>query len=105
MAPLGREVRPESRVDWRLLGNLRTLDRWLQKRGLQPEVSHALIGKYVYLYYLRHRSVLTDLAILGATTLAVPQAAVAHHRHRRPAEAEPILAESIIPGRDVQPSS
>ncbi|HEV7301650.1 MAG TPA: N-6 DNA methylase [Tepidisphaeraceae bacterium] len=56
----GREVRPESRVDWRLLGNLRTLDRWLQKRGLKSEVSHALIGKYVYLYYLRHRKILSE---------------------------------------------
>lgn len=56
----GREVRPESRVDWRLLGNLRTLDRWLQRHGLKPEVSHALIGKYVYLYYLRHRKIVSD---------------------------------------------
>ncbi len=56
----GRQVRPESRVDWRLLDNLKTLDRWLQKHGLKSEASHALIGKYVYLYYLRHRGILSD---------------------------------------------
>jgi len=79
---------------------------WAQIRVGATSDSEGAAEKLSYdLYYLRHRSVLTDLAILGATTLAVPQAAVAHHRHRRPAEAEPILAESIIPGRDVQPSS
>jgi hypothetical protein len=53
-------VRPERRVDWRLLRNLETLDRWLRAHDLQPDVSHALIGKYVYLHYLRHRGILSD---------------------------------------------
>ncbi len=56
----GKEVRPEARVDWALLDNLKTLDRWLQKNGLDPDVSHALIGKYVYLHYLRDRGILSD---------------------------------------------
>lgn len=61
----GNEVRPESRVDWRLLDNLKTLDRWLQRHRLKPEVSHALIGKYVYLHYLRHRNILSDRKLDG----------------------------------------
>lgn len=57
----GRFVRTEHRVDSRLLGNLRELDAWLQGQGgLAGEFSHALIGKYVYLYYLRHRDILSD---------------------------------------------
>ena len=56
----GRFIRPEHRVDWSLLDNLRKLDAWLQGEGeLGREVSHALIGKYVYLYYLRHRGILS----------------------------------------------
>jgi hypothetical protein len=56
----GRHVRPEYRVDWGLLDNLRKLDAWLQEQGsLRPEVSHALIGKYVYLHYLRDRDILS----------------------------------------------
>jgi len=57
----GRFIRPEHRVDWSLLDNLRKLDAWLQHGGgLARDVSHALIGKYVYLYYLRHRDILSD---------------------------------------------
>ncbi len=57
----GRHVTPETRIDWKLLGNLRKLDRWLQKNGgLEKDVSHALIGKYVYLHYLRDRGILSD---------------------------------------------
>jgi N-6 DNA methylase len=55
----GKDVTPESRVDWKLLGNLRTLDRWLRGAGLKAETSHALIGKYVYLHYLRDRGILS----------------------------------------------
>ena len=58
----GQEVRPEGRVDWRLLESLTSLDRWLQgeEAGLAPHISHALIGKYVYLHYLRDRDILSD---------------------------------------------
>ncbi len=57
----GDQVRPEGRVDWRLLENLRALDRWLQQHGgLSDRLSHALIGKYVYLRYLRDRDILSD---------------------------------------------
>ncbi len=57
----GEEVRPEGRVDWRLLENLKSLDQWLQREGgLRDRVSHALIGKYVYLRYLRDRDILSD---------------------------------------------
>jgi hypothetical protein len=56
----GRYVRPEYRVDWGLLDNLRKLDTWLQGQGgLGREISHALIGKYVYLHYLRDRGILS----------------------------------------------
>jgi hypothetical protein len=57
----GDQVTPETRVDWKLLSSLNNLDNWLQSNGLDnPRVSHALIGKYVYLQYLRHRSILSD---------------------------------------------
>ena len=56
----GRHIRPEYRVDWRLLTDLRELDQWLQgEGGLAREDSHALIGKYVYLHYLRDREILS----------------------------------------------
>lgn len=56
----GRDVRPEARVDWTLLENLKTLDQWLRANDLDAEASHALIGKYVYLHYLRDRGILSD---------------------------------------------
>jgi len=55
----GKDVTPESRLDWKLLDNLRTLDGWLCDAGLEKETSHALIGKYVYLHYLRDRGILS----------------------------------------------
>jgi len=56
----GKEITPETRVDWSLLAKLNDLDAWLQGNRLTSEVSHSLIGKYVYLYYLRHRDILSD---------------------------------------------
>ena len=58
---LGREVTPDRRVDWKLLDNLRDLDRFLTQDGVDdPRVSHAMIGKLVYLRYLRQRDILSD---------------------------------------------
>jgi hypothetical protein len=55
------KVKPQHRVNWKLLQNLRRLDYVLQhKASLSQEVSHGLIGKYVYLHYLRDREVLSD---------------------------------------------
>jgi hypothetical protein len=56
----GSQVTPEYRVDWKLLKNLQTLDSVLQKDGLPRETTHALIGKYVYLHYLRDRDILSS---------------------------------------------
>lgn len=57
----GAYVTPETRVDWRLLNSLEDLDMWLQRNGIaDSEVSHALIGKYVYLSYLRQRDILSN---------------------------------------------
>lgn len=57
---LGSAIRPEKRVDWQLLENLRKLDAWLRRHGLEQAVSHALIGKYVFLHYLLDRNILSD---------------------------------------------
>jgi len=58
---LGNAVTPEKRVDWKLLDNLRELDAWLRKEGVDDRrLSHALIGKFVYLYYLRQRKILSN---------------------------------------------
>ena len=57
----GESVTPETRVDWKLLSHLNVLDEWLRTNGLdEPGVSHSLIGKYVYLRYLRDRDILSD---------------------------------------------
>ncbi len=63
---LGYAVTPDKRVDWSLLKNLRELDDWLQ-HGIvgtalsnNRRASHALIGKFVYLQYLRQRKILSD---------------------------------------------
>jgi hypothetical protein len=57
----GKAVEPEQRLERSLLRNLRELDEWLRNKAhLAPEISHALIGKYVYLHYLRDRNILSD---------------------------------------------
>jgi hypothetical protein len=52
----------DQRVDTTLLKNLEALGDELQQRpySLLPETSHALIGKFVYLSYLRARKILDD---------------------------------------------
>lgn len=56
----GKFVTPNTRVDRRLLEHLRVLDGVLQREGLDLPTSHALIGKFVYLRYLRDRDILSD---------------------------------------------
>lgn len=56
---LASKVSPETRLNVRLLGNLKKLDAQLQARDLPRETSHSLIGKYVYLHYLRDRGILS----------------------------------------------
>lgn len=51
---------PAQRVDKRLLKSLEQLGQALKNDGLRDEVAHALIGKYIYLSYLRDRGILTD---------------------------------------------
>jgi len=54
-------VRAEGRVDWHLLGNLRDLEKALVSDGLaNRSLIHAVIGKFVYLRYLRDRKILSD---------------------------------------------
>ena len=54
-------VDPSQRVDEALLRDLRVLDQRLQHHdGMDRTASHALIGKFVYLKYLRHRGILSD---------------------------------------------
>jgi hypothetical protein len=56
----GDTITPQTRVDWTLLENLKNLDRYLQECRVTREVSHALIGKFVYFRYLRDRNILSD---------------------------------------------
>lgn len=54
-------VRTDTRVDHQLLRNLNELgDKLVFERYLPPRVAHALIGKYTYISYLRHRGILSD---------------------------------------------
>lgn len=59
---MGRAVTPDKRVDWQLLANLRDLDIWLRgDGGIQDrKLAHAMIGKFVYIHYLRERKILSD---------------------------------------------
>ena len=62
----GQEVSPDTRVDWRLLKNLQDLDEELKNSGVgDRNTSHALIGKFVYLRYLRDRQILSDRKLRG----------------------------------------
>jgi hypothetical protein len=56
----GNEVTSDSRVDWTLLENLRVLGDLLLREGLPRSLAHSLIGKFVYLHYLRARRILSD---------------------------------------------
>jgi len=56
----GHAADPASRVDETLLRDLTSLDRHLRQEGVSREASHGLIGKFVYLYYLRHRDFMSD---------------------------------------------
>jgi methylase of polypeptide subunit release factors len=58
-------VDPEQRVDEHLLRNLKKLGDALKKKGLRDEIAHALIGKYVYLHYLRTRHILSEAWLLN----------------------------------------
>ncbi|HVB24014.1 MAG TPA: N-6 DNA methylase [Ktedonobacteraceae bacterium] len=56
-----RHLKLERRVDQRLLRNLSTMGEFLREpMKLSPEIAHALIGKYVYIRYLRDRNILSD---------------------------------------------
>lgn len=57
---MGSTITPESRLDWQLLDNLKVLDRKLQEDGASKTKAHALIGKYVYIRYLRDRNIISD---------------------------------------------
>lgn len=56
----GDQVRPENRVDWKLLAELEKLGRWLVNNGLDHHTANALVGKYVYLRYLKDRKILSS---------------------------------------------
>ena len=56
-----KAVTPEARVDWQLLSSLDRLDQRLLADGIPSRLlAHALIGKFVYLHYLRARDILSD---------------------------------------------
>ena len=56
----GKVVTPETRVDTKLLNNLKSLSTWLQNHNLPRNTVHSLIGKYVYLHYLKDRDILSE---------------------------------------------
>ena len=72
---LGDRVRPQGRVEWRLLEDLERLEKILAEEGLkEPPLVHTLIGKLLYLHYLRHRNILSD-ARLAKWDLTWPEVA------------------------------
>ena len=60
-----QEVSTEKRVDYHLLANLKKLSEVLTGDGykLSIEDSHTLIGKYIYLKYLRDRDILSYMRL------------------------------------------
>jgi hypothetical protein len=57
----GEHLRKDRRVDHSLLRTLRSLSRKLVRgHRLDRSVAHALIGRFVYLHYLRERGILSD---------------------------------------------
>lgn len=57
----GKKLDANQRVDRRLLKNIKQLGEALTRNGgLKDELANRLIGKYVYLKYLRDRRILTD---------------------------------------------
>jgi hypothetical protein len=58
---MGSAVTPDKRVDWQLLANLRELNDWLRKDGVRDRtLAHSMIGKFVYIHYLRQRQILSN---------------------------------------------
>ena len=58
---MGSAVTPDRRVDWQLLTNLRELNDWLRNDGVRDQtLAHSMIGKFVYIHYLRQRQILSD---------------------------------------------
>jgi hypothetical protein len=56
-----KDLKSDKRVDKKLLRSLSDLSKYLQKeKKLNSEVAHALIGKYIYIRYLRDRNILSD---------------------------------------------
>ena len=55
----GNRIRPENRVDWKLLGELELLGKWLINHELDSRSANALVGKYVFLRYLKDRDILS----------------------------------------------
>lgn len=55
----GQTIDPTQKADERLLSDLVALDRLLQEKGVPTKIAHGLIGKYVYLHYLRDRNILS----------------------------------------------
>ena len=56
----GQQVKPENRVDWKLLAELEELGKWLVNNRLDNHTANALVGKYVYLRYLKDRKILSS---------------------------------------------
>ena len=58
---MGSAVTPDKRVDWQLLANLRELNDWLRKDGVRDQtLAHSMIGRFVYIHYLRQRQILSN---------------------------------------------
>ena len=61
MSEQAKYLGSNTRVDYRLLMNLKELSKELRARhGLSGTVAHALIGKYIYFRYLHDRGILDN---------------------------------------------
>jgi hypothetical protein len=67
----GAILKKDGRVDRVLLNSLRALSHQLvRQHGLKQDVAHALVGRFVYLHYLRERDILSDRWLAGVPVQA-----------------------------------
>lgn len=66
----GSHLTKDTRVDRTLMRTLRALSSQLvSQHHLDLEVAHALVGRFVYLYYLRDRDILSNQWLAGADVI------------------------------------
>jgi methylase of polypeptide subunit release factors len=94
-----RSVDPKKRLDRKLLSNLNELGTRLRKERLSAEIAHGLIGKFVYLRYLKDRGILSErrLEEFGVDTNVFGRRASVASLHKLVSRVDEWLNGSVFP--------